>query len=181
MIKQTRIKKTGTKSTDILIRDAHKDDMARVTDIYGHHVLHGLASFEEIPPTLDEMTARLDAIGAAGYPYIVAQIGDEIVGYAYVGAYRSRPAYRYSVENSGYIDPDMTGRGIGSALLQATIEVCEGRDYNLMIAIIGDSDNEASIALHTRHGFSLVGTLKDVGFKHNRWVDSVIMQRPLTK
>ncbi|MBT4888393.1 MAG: N-acetyltransferase [Rhodospirillales bacterium] len=174
-----------TKTMDIQIRDAQTNDMAEITEIYAHHVLHGLASFEEIPPTLDEMTARFNSIRSAGYPYIVAELEGSVAGYAYLGAYRARPAYRHSVENSVYIAPDMTGNGIGSALLAATIAACEGRNYNLMIAVIGDSENKASIALHTRHGFSMVGILKEVGFKHGRWVDTVLMQKslpgPLTK
>ncbi len=163
----------------IKVRDAHKNDIPKITEIYAHHVIYGLASFEEIPPEASEMLARFKEICDAGYPYHVAEIDNQVVGYAYAVQYRARPAYRHSVENSVYVDPSMTGRKIGSALLQATIEGCEKRGYNQIIAVIGDSDNTASIKLHEQHGFAMAGVLKDVGYKHNRWVDSVFMQRML--
>ncbi len=170
-----------SETIDFIIRDAVERDIPGITDIYAHHVLHGLASFEEVPPTEQEMTERLKALREKDYPYFVAiNSNEEIVGYAYAGAYRARPAYRNSVENSVYVAFDKSGLGIGSDLLQATIDACISRQFRLMIAVIGDSDNNASIALHKRHGFTLVGVLKDVGFKHNRWVDSVYMQRMLT-
>jgi len=166
---------------NLLIRDADPDDMDRITEIYAHHILNGLASFEEIPPTVQDMGERFEATLASGLPYLVAEQNNIVMGYAYAGAYRARPAYRFSVENSVYVANDMQGKGIGSALLKATIDAFDDLDYNLMIAVIGDSGNKASIELHKRHGFEMVGILKKVGFKHNRWVDTVLMQLSLTK
>jgi len=165
----------------ITVRDAHINDVPGITEIYAHHVLYGLASFEEIPPDENEISRRLEAKLNKGFPYLVAEDSNgEIVGYAYAGPYRARPAYRHSVENSVYVAHDKAGQGIGSALLQATIDACIERKFHSMIAVIGDTGNGASIVLHERHGFTHVGTLKDVGFKHNKWIDTVYMQRLLT-
>ena len=128
---------------------------------------------------LDEMEARFTAITGKGYPYIVAERHGQVVGYAYAAAYRLRPAYRFAVENSIYIDQADRSGGIGSALLPALIERCAARGYRQMIAVIGDSANAASIGLHTKFGFRTVGTLTSIGWKHDRWVDSVLMQRAL--
>ncbi len=155
--------------------------MAAVTAIYGHHVLHGKASFEETPPTDAGMRGRQRALVDSGYPYLVAERNGQVVGYAYAGPYRTRPAYRYSVENSVYVAPEQTSGGVGSALLKDLIEACEAAGFRQMIAIIGDSGNTGSIALHIRFGFQLTGTLNAVGFKHGQWVDSVIMQRALNE
>ncbi len=161
------------------LRTAADGDMATIQAIYAHHVLHGLASFEEMPPSIEDMRVRREAIVAQGMPYLVAEIGGTIVGYAYVGPYRTRSAYRFTVEDSIYIAPGQQNRGIGSRLLQALIECCERGPWRRMIAVIGDSDNEASIALHRRCGFERVGILPAVGFKFGRWVDSVLWQRAL--
>lgn len=161
------------------IRDAVVADMARVQAIYAHHVLHGLASFEEVPPDTAELEARLRAVRALGLPYLVAEAGGAVVGYAYAGPYRTRPAYRHTVEDSVYVAAGEAGKGIGAALLAVLIERCEAGPWRQMLAVIGDSGNAGSIALHRRHGFVTAGTLRSVGFKHGRWVDSVIMQRPL--
>lgn len=161
------------------VRDAADADMEAVQAIYAHHVLHGLASFEEVPPTLEEMMARRAGVAAAGLPYLVAALEGRIVGYAYATAYRPRPAYRYSVEDSVYVQEGLGGRGIGAALLAALIARCEAGPWRQMLAVIGNSGNEGSIALHRRMGFSHAGTLASVGFKHGRWVDSVVMQRAL--
>lgn len=161
------------------VRDATDDDMASVQAIYAHHVLTSLATFEEVPPTVAEMAARRRAVVAAGLPYLVAEGAGEVVGYAYAGPYRARPAYRHTVEDSVYVAAAQDGRGVGSALLQALIGRCEGGPWRQMLAVIGDSGNAGSIALHRRLGFQDAGVLRDVGFKFGRWVDTVLMQRPL--
>jgi len=163
----------------VVVRDAVASDMPEVTRIYAHHVLNGLASFEERAPSPEEMLARYQAIASTGYPYLVGEIAGRIVGYTYASAYRPRPAYRFTVENSVYVDNSCRSNGIGGTLLKALIERCEGGAWRQMLAVIGDSANAASIALHSRHGFRPAGSLMSVGFKHGRWVDSVIMQRPL--
>lgn len=165
----------------LVVRPALASDLPAVTAIYGEHVRHGSASFEIEPPDLGEITRRHAAIVDAGLPYLVAQIGDDLAGYAYAGPYRPRPAYRFTVEDSVYLAPGMQGRGIGRALLTALIEACRNAGRRQMIAIIGDSANLASIGLHAALGFRHVGTLTDVGFKHGRWLDSVIMQRALVE
>ena len=163
----------------ILIRPATADDMARITAIYGVHARQGLASFEEAPPDEAEMTRRLASVRAAGLPYLTATIGGAVVGYAYAGPYRARPAYRFTVENSVYVDPAQIGQGIGRALLAPLIAECAAAGRRQMIAVIGDSANAASIGLHAALGFRQVGILRSVGFKFGRWVDSVLMQREL--
>lgn len=167
------------RTTGPLIRDAAETDLAAIREIYAHHVRRGLASFEETPPDIAELAARRRAVLAASLPYIVAEIDRRIAGYSYASPYRTRPAYRHTVENSVYVAADLTGRGIGSALLSELIRRCEAGPWRQMVAIIGDSENHGSIALHRRHGFHMAGTLQSVGFKFGRWVDSVLMQRPL--
>ena len=161
------------------IRPATPDDLDSVWAIYAHHVLKGLASFEEAPPSLDEIVRRFREVTGGGLPWIVAQYGDKIAGYGYCSLYRTRSAYRYSLEDSIYVRHDMHGRGIGKALLGELILRSEALGYRQLIAVIGDSANAASINLHAAAGFLRVGTLRSVGFKFGRWVDSVIMQRPL--
>jgi L-amino acid N-acyltransferase YncA len=161
------------------VRDALEADMAAVRDLYGHYVLHSLATFEETPPTLDDMLARRRASVDLGLPYLVAEGGGAIAGFAYAGLYRSRPAYRYTIEDSVYVADSQTGRGIGSALLGERIARCERGPWRQMVAVVGDSANSGSIALHRRFGFQLVGTLRSVGLKHGQWVDTPILQRGL--
>jgi L-amino acid N-acyltransferase YncA len=163
----------------LLVRDATASDMASIQGIYAHHVLHGLATFEEVAPTLEEMNARRAAILALGLPYLAAHAEGRVVGYAYATSYRPRPAYRYTVEDSVYVADGLGRRGIGSALLGALIARCERGPWRQMLAVIGDSGNEASIAVHRRMGFELTGTFHAVGFKLGRWVDTVLMQRAL--
>lgn len=170
---------TGSGHANPWIRDSREADLLAMQQIYAFHVLHGLASFEEQPPTVDEMARRRTAILAAGYPHLVAELGGDVVGYSYASAYRARPAYRFTVENSVYVREGLQGRGVGRALLAALIERCEGGSWRQMIAVIGDSANHASIGLHSALGFRRVGTLQGVGYKFGRWVDSVLMQRPL--
>ena len=163
----------------IVVRAASELDMAAVGRIYSHYVLHSLATFEEIQPTLDEMLARRRASADFNLPYLVAQAGTEILGFAYAAAYRPRPAYRFTIEDSVYVAEGFGGRGIGSALLGELIARCERGPWRQMVAIVGDSGNSASIALHLSFGFEFVGTLRSVGFKHGRWVDTPILQRAL--
>ena len=153
--------------------------MRQVAAIYRHHVLHGLASFEEVPPDEAEIRARFEAVRKAGLPYIVYEEEGQILGYAYAGPYRTRSAYRFTVENSVYVREGYGGRGIGRALLTALIERCAAGPWKQMVAVIGDSENHASIGLHRALGFRMVGTLEKVGYKFNRWVDTVLMQRAL--
>ncbi|MGH8238814.1 MAG: GNAT family N-acetyltransferase [Steroidobacteraceae bacterium] len=163
----------------IRVRDATDADLGAVTSIYAQHVLHGLASFEEIPPTLDEIRSRRAGVLQLGLPYLVAEMDGRVVGYSYATFYRTRPAYRYTVEDSVYVEDGFNGRGIGTALLAELIARCERGPWRQMLAVIGDSGNAGSIALHRRLGFTPAGNLVAVGFKLGRWVDSVFMQRAL--
>jgi L-amino acid N-acyltransferase YncA len=162
-----------------VVRDATEADMAIVQKIYAHYVLHGLATFEEVPPTLDEMLGRRRDVLGRGLPYLVAELDGKVVGYSYAVPYRARAAYRYSIEDSVYIVDGMGGRGVGKALLSELIERCSKGPWRQMVAVIGNSANSGSIALHERLGFRLVGTLECVGFKLGQWVDTVLMQREL--
>jgi phosphinothricin acetyltransferase len=169
----------GVAAPGVVVRDATERDMAAVQAIYAHHVLHGLATFEEVPPAVEELLARRASVLGAGLPYLAAELGGRIVGYSYATSYRPRPAYRYAVEDSVYVADGLGGRGIGGALLAALIARCEAGPWRQMLAVIGNSGNAGSIALHRRAGFRPVGTLTSVGFKLGRWVDTVLMQRPL--
>jgi L-amino acid N-acyltransferase YncA len=163
------------------VRPATPADIPAITRIYAHAVRHGTASFELEPPDEAEMTRRQRALLDGGYPYLVAEIDGSVAGYAYAGPYRTRPAYRFSVENSIYVAPQAHRRGIGRVLLDALIVESEMRGYRLMIAVIGDSAQAPSIALHRAAGFKMVGAFEGVGYKFDRWLDSVLMQRPLGK
>jgi phosphinothricin acetyltransferase len=163
----------------ITIRDATDADMAAIEIIYAHHVLHGLATFEEVPPSADELLVRRASVLALGLPYLVAEMDGRIVGYSYATTYRQRPAYRYTIEDSVYVADGFGGRGIGTALLRTLIARCETGPWRQMLAVIGNSANAGSIALHRSLGFEMAGTLKSVGFKLGRWVDTVLMQRAL--
>lgn len=154
-------------------------DIPEIAAIYAEAVTHGTASFELEAPDVGEMLARRAALVDAGYPYIVAKIDGAVAGYAYAGAYRARPAYRGTVENSVYVHPDMKGRGLGRLLLVALIEESERLGFRQMVAVIGNSGNVASRRLHETVGFELTGVLKSVGWKHGRWLDTVLMQRAL--
>lgn len=163
----------------LILRDAHEDDMPAVQAIYAHHVLHGTASFELEPPTLEQMLQRRADVCASNLPYVVAERDGEVVGYGYATLYRPRPAYRFTVEDSVYVREGMAGMGIGQALLELVIKRCVEDGRRQMVAIIGNSENVASIRLHERLGFRKVGVFESVGFKHGRWLDTVIMQREL--
>jgi len=167
--------------TDVPIRPAGLRDLAAITRIYEHAVRHGTASFEIEPPDQNEMTRRYEALRAGNYPYLVAEIGGAIAGYAYAGPYRARPAYHWSVEDSIYIAPQSQRRGIGRGLLARLIADAEANGFRQMIAVIGDSANAGSIELHRALGFRMVGNFENVGFKFGRWLDSVLMQRELGK
>ena len=164
----------------VTIRPAKTADIPAITRIYAHAVEHGTASFELTPPDETEMARRMRDLMGKGFPYLVAEIDGVLAGYAYAGPFRSRPAYRLTVENSVYIAPDTHRRGIGRALLTALIEAAQANGFRQMIAVIGDSTKQAaSIGLHEALGFRHVGILEHVGFKHGRWLDSVLMQRAL--
>ena len=162
------------------IRTARTSDIPAITRIYAHAVEHGTASFELSPPDEAEMAKRMRYLLDNNFPYLATEVAGELCGYAYAGPYRARPAYRWTVEDTVYIAPAMHRRGIGRALLLALIEAAKAREFRQMIAVIGDSVSQApSVGLHEALGFSHVGILQDVGFKHGRWLDSVIMQRAL--
>jgi phosphinothricin acetyltransferase len=165
--------------SEIAIRVATPGDVPTITRIYAHAVLNGTASFEIDPPDEAEMARRLRRLTDQGYPYLVAQAGQSVVGYAYAAPYRTRPAYDWSVEDSVYIAPDAHRRGVGRALLARLIEESEQRGFRQMIAVIGDSKQIPSIELHRALGFREIGVLGSIGFKFGRWLDTVLMQRPL--
>jgi phosphinothricin acetyltransferase len=170
---------TSNPPAPFIVRDATEADMAAVQAIYAHNVMHGRASFEETPPTLAEMIERRRSVLAMGIPYLVADVEGEIAGYSYATSYRPRPAYRFTVEDSVYVAEPFQGRGIGAALLGTLVERCSTGPWRQMLAIIGDSGNASSIAVHRRLGFEHAGTLKSVGFKLGMWTDTVLMQRAL--
>ena len=162
-----------------VLRPCREEDLAGVGEIYAREVREGTASFELEPPELSELRARWQTLRDAGLPYVVADQGGRIAGYAYAGRYRARPGYRYTVENSVYVATWARRQGVGRALLDAVIEDATGCGMRQMVAIIGDSAHLASIRLHERAGFRRVGVLENVGCKFGRWLDTVIMQRPL--
>jgi L-amino acid N-acyltransferase YncA len=163
----------------VQVRRATPQDIAEIHAIYSHHVLKGLASFVLARPAPAELARRYDEVVGRGLPYLVADFGGTVAGYGYCALYRTRSAYRYTLEDSVYVRPDSYGRGVGKTLLAELIRGCEALGYRQLVAVIGDSANAASIGLHASQGFLRVGTLRAVGFKFGRWVDSVIMQRPL--
>jgi len=174
---------------DVLIRPALEADVPAIQAIYAEAVRTGTGSFEIDPPDVATMVERWSGLVGGGFPYLVAMAGETdgsgarretaLLGYCYAGPYRPRPAYRFSVENSVYMAPAAQGRGIGGRLLAAVIAACEAQGRRRMIAVIGDSANLGSIRLHAAAGFAHVGVLPSVGFKHGRWLDTVLMQRAL--
>ena len=164
----------------LMLRDSRAEDIPAIARIYAHWVRHGLASFELEPPAEAEMAARREAVLAGGYPHLVAtDAAGRVLGYAYASAWRTRPAYRFAAEDSVYVAPDAGRRGTGRLLLPALISRCTALGFRLMVAVIGDSANAPSIGLHERCGFRHAGLLPAIGWKHGRWVDSVLMTRPL--
>ncbi len=160
-------------------RAAKYSDLPQITGIYLHHVLHGTGSFEEIPPSQDDMHERMQTLLDGGYPYLVVEVDGQIAGFAYAGPYKLRSAYRFTVEDSIYVSPEFARQGIGSTLLSNLIHECKKSGFRQMMAVIGDSDNHASLSLHERHGFKQLGVAKNIGFKFERWLDIVYMQRSL--
>ena len=163
----------------VTVRDSQDADLPGIQAIYAHHVLHGLASFEEVPPSLDEMADRRRRVLARELPYVVAEADGAVLGYAYANHYRPRSAYRFTLEDSVYIANDAVGHGVGRQLLDHILQRSTALGYRQMIAIIGDSGHKASIGLHEQAGFQRIGIFPSVGFKFGRWVDSVLMQRSL--
>ena len=161
------------------VRDARREDFVKIQHIYAHHVLHGTATFEEVPPTVAEMQTRYDNVLALGAPYLVAELAGQVVGYCYASLYRPRIAYRYTIEDSIYLASDAHGKGVGRALLDTLIVRCEQGPWRQIIAVIAGSDNAASIGLHRSMGFEHVGTQAATGFKFGQWIDVVFMQRAL--
>ena len=169
----------ASRDPSFVLRAAAPQDLPAIMRIYEHAVRYGTASFEIEPPNETEMTRRYEILRTGSYPYLVAEIDGTVAGYAYAGPYRARPAYRWSVEDSVYVAPSSQRRGIGRALLDRLINEAQAGGFRQMIAVIGDSANSSSIELHRASGFRLVGTFDNVGFKFGRWLDSVLMQRPL--
>jgi L-amino acid N-acyltransferase YncA len=164
---------------ELLVRPSEDRDVAAIAAIYAHHVLHGVASFEDVPPDEAEIARRRAEIVGRNLPYLVAERGGRVVGYCYAGPYRSRSGYRYSLEDSIYIDAAEVGRGIGRALLGQVVEAAAALGYRQMVAVIGGSDQWPSIRLHQALGFARVGLLPAIGYKFGGWIDSVLMQRQL--
>jgi L-amino acid N-acyltransferase YncA len=164
---------------DVMIRGAKPADVPAIARIYADEVVHGVATFEIEPPDEAEMARRMKGLLTRNYPYLVAERRGAVAGYAYAGPYRDRHAYDWCVEDSIYIAPEFHRRGIGRLLLERLLDAAEEAGFRQMVAVIGDSAHAASIAVHARAGFILVGTLRAVGFKHGRWLDTVLMQRPL--
>ncbi len=162
-----------------LVRPAASADFAAIAAIYAHHVQTGLGSFEEVPPSADELARRFQGVRARGLPWQVAELDGRLAGYCYASPYHARSAYRFTVQDSVYVAEDCLGRGVGAALLQNVIDACTAQNYRQMIAVIGDSGNEASLRLHARLGFRTIGQALRVGVKFGRWVDIVHLQRPL--
>jgi L-amino acid N-acyltransferase YncA len=169
----------SAKPASILVRDSRDDDLPRIQTIYSHHVLHGSGSFELEPPDLNEMTSRRAGVLGNGFPYLVAELDGQVMGYAYANFFRTRPAYRFTVEDSVYIDQRAVGNGIGRALLHELLTRCEALGCRQMVAVIGDSANVASIGLHAACGFRFAGVMRATGWKFERWLDTVMMQREL--
>ncbi len=165
--------------SELIVRASTEADVARCAAIYGHHVLYGTASFELEPPGIEEMRKRRAAVLDLGLPHLVAERDGQVMGYAYASNWRPRPAYRFSVEESIYIDKDAVGQGVGKVLLPVLIDQCTRLGKRQMVAVIGDSAQTPSIRLHAACGFEMVGTLQSIGFKFGRWLDSVLMQREL--
>lgn len=160
------------------IRPSRDADVAAIAAIYAHHVRHGVASFEEVPPDVEEIARRREVVLAHGLPHLVAEEGGQIVGFCYIARFQPRSGYRFTVEDSIYVDAAEVGRGIGRALLEPALVRCEELGYRQMVAVIGGESN-ASIRLHERLGFAHAGLLPAVGFKFGRWIDVVLMQRAL--
>ncbi len=179
MVGSSRPRAAARRCGIVSLREAAAGDAAAIAEIYAHHVRTGAATFEIEPPDAAEMERRWREIVARGLPYFVAETDGVVAGYAYAGTYRPRIGYRFTVEDSIYLHPEFQGRGLGQMLLARLIAECEARGARQMIAVIGDSRNAASIRLHAKLGFRMVGAFENVGWKFDRWFDTVLMQRPL--
>jgi phosphinothricin acetyltransferase len=164
---------------DVLIRPAGPGDIAAITRIYTDAVMHGTASFETEPPDEAEMARRQNRLLVKRFPYLVAEIDGSFAGFAYAGPYRERRAYDWSIEDSIYVAPELHRKGIGRLLLTRLVAEAEALGFRQMIGVIGDTANTASVAVHAAVGFRLIGTFQSIGFKHGRWLDTVLMQRTL--
>ncbi|WP_421915534.1 GNAT family N-acetyltransferase [Mesorhizobium sp.] len=163
--------------SSVSIRPATSADLGAITEIYADAVIHGTASYELEPPTRSEMGARFDGLMAGGFPYLVAENGDAVLGYAYAGPFRPRPAYRFIVEDSVYVSPGAKGQGVGLALMRHLIEAVRAAGFRQIVAVIGDGHpDSASVRLHEKLGFRHSGRLEGSGYKHGRWLDTVFMQ-----
>lgn len=169
----------GFRTRDLAVREAEPADMPAIRAIYAHEVLNGVATFEEEPPTADELLARRLRVRAEGLPYLVADHDGQVAGFSYATSYRARSAYRWTIEESVYVSPGARNRGVGRRLLTTLVDRCHAGPWRQMIAVVSDTGNPSSIVLHERLGFGRIGTLHAVGFKDGRWVDTVIMQRPI--
>ena len=163
----------------LIVRDAMPADVPAISDLYATEVREHVNTYEYDVPDEAEIAQRMRAVLDGGYPYLVAELDGQFAGYAYASGYRARVGYRKTVENSVYVLPGLKGRGIGAALMQALIDACEARGYRQMIAVIGEPTNTASIKLHEKFGFTLVGIFRGIAWKHGRWLDTVQMQRTL--
>jgi len=170
---------TENSNAMVKVRSASLDDADAITEIYSHHVLHGIATFEEIAPDVDDMAGRMSKVIERGLPWLVAEKDGKVLGYAYAGPFHLRSAYRFTVEDSIYLAPSAFGRGVGSLLLAELIERCRKAGMIQMMAVIGDSQNMGSISLHRKFGFSDMGIARNIGFKFGKWVDVVYMQLEL--
>lgn len=168
------------RSAAVTVRPTSPDDLGAISDIYAHHVRTGVATFELTAPDLSEWQRRFDAITSPGLPFLTATLADEIVGYAYCVPWKPRPAYKHTVEDSVYVAPNAVGLGVGGHLLDALLADCASAGIREVIAVIVDADGTASLALHRNRGFVDAGRLKAVGFKHGRWLDTLLLQRSLT-
>lgn len=161
------------------VRPAVAADLPEIAEIYAHHVRHGRATLETEPPDLEEVARRWSEVLARGLPWLALEADGAVLGYAYAGPYRMRPGYRFTVEDSVYLDPAATGLGLGRRLLEALVHDCTARGLQRMVAVIGDAANRASIRLHEALGFERAGVLRGIGFKHGAWLDQMLMQRML--
>ena len=169
------------RQTDIVIRHTTSDDLEAIATIYAHHVKTGVATFDLTAPDPSEWQRRLDAITADGLPFLTAMRDDRVAGYAYCAPWKTRPAYRQTVEDSIYVAPDAVGGGVGGLLLDALLTECAGAGVREVIAVIVDADGAASLALHRNRGFVDAGRLTTVGFKHGRWLDTLLLQLSLPR
>ncbi len=168
-----------TRTTAFQIRPYRATDLPEIQAIYAHHVLHGTGSFEEVPPSVEEMGERIEHVTSQGWPWLVAEDATGVLGYCYVTRFRPRAAYRFCAENAVYVRPDVRGQGVGKALVAQLIQDATEAGFRQMVAVIGDSENVGSIGVHASLGFQRVGTLRAVGWKAGRWLDTVYMERAL--